>query len=41
MYGRVAFQDWIVVIVMAIFDSVCLWGAARAFRRTLGLTVVI
>ena len=26
----------IVVIVMAVFDSVCLWGAARAFRRTLG-----
>ncbi len=26
----------IVVIVMAVFDSICLWGAARAFRRTLG-----
>lgn len=26
----------IVVIIMAVFDSVCLWGAARAFRRTLG-----
>lgn len=26
----------IVVIVMAVFDSVCLWGAAKAFRRTLG-----
>ena len=26
----------IVIIVMAVFDSVCLWGAARAFRRTLG-----
>ena len=26
----------IVVIVMAVFDSVCLWMASRAFRRTLG-----
>src|SRR6266704_5415130 len=26
----------IVVIVMTVFDSVCLFGAARAFRRTLG-----
>lgn len=26
----------IVVIIMAVFDSVCLWGAARAFRKTLG-----
>ncbi len=26
----------IVVGVMTVFDSVCLWGAARAFRRTLG-----
>ncbi|HEV8243175.1 MAG TPA: ABC transporter permease [Nitrospirales bacterium] len=26
----------IVVIVMIVFDSVCLWVAARAFRRTLG-----
>src|SRR5216684_2209163 len=26
----------IVVVVMTIFDSVCLFGAARAFRRTLG-----
>jgi len=26
----------IVVIVMVVFDAVCLWGAARAFRRTLG-----
>jgi ABC-2 type transport system permease protein len=26
----------IVVVVMIAFDSICLWGAARAFRRTLG-----
>src|SRR2546426_1550 len=26
----------IVVIVMTVFDSICLFGAARAFRRTLG-----
>jgi len=26
----------IVVVMMAIFDSICLYGAARAFRRTLG-----
>jgi ABC-2 type transport system permease protein len=26
----------IVVIVMAVFDALCLWGAARAFRKTLG-----
>jgi len=26
----------IVVIIMTVFDSVCLFGAARAFRRTLG-----
>ncbi len=25
-----------VVIIMTVFDSICLWGAARAFRRTLG-----
>jgi ABC-2 type transport system permease protein len=26
----------IVIIIMAVFDSICLYGAARAFRRTLG-----
>jgi ABC-2 type transport system permease protein len=26
----------IVVIVMAVFDTVCLWIASRAFRKTLG-----
>jgi ABC-2 type transport system permease protein len=26
----------IVVIVMAVFDAVCLWIASRAFRKTLG-----
>jgi len=26
----------IVVIIMAVFDSICLWGAAKAFRKTLG-----
>jgi ABC-2 type transport system permease protein len=25
-----------VLVVMAAFDAVCLWGAARAFRRSLG-----
>jgi len=29
-------QIGIVVIVMAVFDAVCLWGAAKAFRKTLG-----
>ncbi|MEK6694873.1 MAG: ABC transporter permease [Nitrospirota bacterium] len=26
----------IVIIIMAVFDSICLWGAAKAFRKTLG-----
>ena len=26
----------IVVVVMVVFDAVCLWGAARAFRRSVG-----
>jgi len=26
----------IVVVVMVVFDAVCLWGAAKAFQKTLG-----
>ena len=26
----------IVIIIMAVFDSICLYGAAKAFRKTLG-----
>jgi ABC-2 type transport system permease protein len=25
-----------VVIIMAVFDALCLWGASRVFRKTLG-----
>ena len=26
----------IVIIIMVVFDSICLYGAAKAFRKTLG-----
>ena len=26
----------IVIVIMVVFDALCLWGASRAFRKTLG-----